>query len=71
MPLLGRYFKESNENVTCSFVEGIAVQAQKIYQSFKNYLLEMLCNHRTYIQNRDEEQLMKAILEESLPHINE
>lgn len=39
MPLLGRYFKDYNELVTCSFVEGIAVQAQKIYTVFKNGLL--------------------------------
>jgi len=57
--------------VTCSFVEGIAIQAQRLYNAFKNYLLEMLYNHRTYIKNRDEEQLMKAILEDSLPYINE
>ena len=57
--------------MTCSFVEGIAIQAQRLYNAFKNYLLEMLYNHRTYIKNRDEEQLMKAILEDSLPYINE
>lgn len=38
MPLLGRYFKDANEIVTSSFVETIAVQAQKFYTVFKNSL---------------------------------
>lgn len=46
MPLLGRYFKESNEIVTCSFVEAIAVQAQKLYTVFKNSLQTILSNPR-------------------------
>lgn len=39
MPLLGRYFKDKNSKVVCSFVEGIAVQAQKAYFSFKSTLM--------------------------------
>jgi hypothetical protein len=70
MPLLGRYFKEANENITCSFVETIAVQAQKLYTFFKSSLQEMLSNHRKYIKNREDEQIIKAILSDSLPYLN-
>jgi hypothetical protein len=38
MPLLGRYFKDTNEIITSSFIETIAVQAQKLYTFFKNAL---------------------------------
>ena len=63
MPLLGRYFKENNEIVTCSFIETIAVQAQKLYMPYKSMLQELLNNHRKYLKNRDDERMFKVILE--------
>ena len=35
MPLLGRYYKPKNNNTVSSAVEVIALQAQKLYGSFK------------------------------------
>ena len=52
MPLLGRYFKENNETVTCSFIETIAVQAQKLYMPFKAMLQELITNHKRYLKTR-------------------
>lgn len=71
MPLLGRYFKEKNEIVTCSFIETIAVQAQKLYIPYKAMLQELLSNSKKYLKSRDEEKMVKIILEECLPNINE
>jgi hypothetical protein len=47
------------------------VQAQKIYSVLKDSLLEMLSNHHTFLHSRQDELVMKAILLESLPVINE
>lgn len=44
MPLLGRYYKSKNNNVITSAVEIIALQAQKLYNTFKSYLLEILAH---------------------------
>lgn len=38
MPLLGRYYKDNNPQCTCSLVETIAVQAQKMYLPWKTGL---------------------------------
>ena len=71
MPLIGRYYKDKNAAVTCGFIEVIAVQAQKFYNYFKLSLQEVLSNVKYYLKSREEEQLMKAILDECLPFINE
>ena len=71
MPLLGRYYKEANEIVTTTFIETIAVQAQKLYVPFKSMLQELLINPKKYLHSREDEQLVKIILEECLPSINE
>lgn len=62
MPLLGRYFKENNEIVTCNFIETIAVQAQKLYMPYKAMLQELLSNHKKYLVTREDEQMVKVIL---------
>jgi hypothetical protein len=35
MPLIGRYYKDQNQVLTTTFIEVIAVQAQKMYAAFK------------------------------------
>lgn len=54
MPLLGRYYKDSNSFVTCAFIEGIAVQSQKLYTTLKNGVIEILGNHGTFIKNKQD-----------------
>ena len=71
MSLIGRYYKQSNSKVTCAFVEAIAVQAQKLYCCLKNILIEMLNNNRKYIADKNDEKIMKEVLAESLPQVNQ
>ena len=42
MPLLGRYYKPKNDHIVTTFITTIAVQAQKIYISFKQILNHMI-----------------------------
>jgi len=35
MPLIGRYYKSKNNEVVSSAIEIIALQAQRLYNSFK------------------------------------
>lgn len=52
MPLIGRYYKNKNNAVISSAIEIIAVQAQRLYESFKNSLSEILINREYFIKNR-------------------
>ena len=70
MPLIGRYYKDKNQVLTSTFIEVIAVQAQKIYSSFKYCIQELVSNHTIYIKSKEDEVLFKSILEESLPLVN-
>lgn len=47
------------------------MQAQTLYTVFKSSLIELFNNHRHFIKTREDERVVKAILEESLPFINE
>jgi hypothetical protein len=71
MPLLGRYYKEQNELVTCNFINTLAVHAQKIYVSFRVLLCHVIENPKTYLPTREHEMIMKSILCDELPLINE
>jgi hypothetical protein len=52
MPLIGRYYKSKNNEVVTSAIDIIAVQAQRLYNSFKHSLGEILINHKYYITNK-------------------
>lgn len=45
MPFLGRYYKLQHNSAVSTFVEVIALQAQKIYYAFKVSLGEIINNH--------------------------
>lgn len=54
MPLIGRYYKNKNDQAISSVIEIIAVQAQRLYDSFKNSLSEILINREYFVKNRKE-----------------
>ena len=70
MSLLGRYYKENNNALTCTFVEVIAYQAQRLYVYYKNSLTEVISYPKRYLHSRSDEELLKVIIEECLPLIN-
>lgn len=71
MSLLGRYYKDKNEVNLTSFINTIAVHAQKIYVSFRVILVHMIENPKVYIPRREDELIMKVILRDELAVINE
>ena len=70
MPLIGRYYKNKNNQVISSAIEIIAVQAQRLYDSFKYSLSEILINREYFIKNRKDENIIRVILMEDLIFIN-
>lgn len=62
MPFLGRYYKPKNNSVVSTAVEVIALQAQKLYGSFKHSLTEILYQRELYIKNSEDECIMRGIL---------
>jgi hypothetical protein len=50
MPFLGRYYQLKNREVVNTAVEVIALQAQKLYGSFKFALAEILYQREYYIR---------------------
>ena len=54
MPLLGRYYKSKNEEIVCNFVNTIAVNAQKIYISFRQILGHMVENPKVHIPTKND-----------------
>ena len=71
MPLIGRYYKAKNNSVVSSAIEIIALQAQKLYGTFKLYLCEILNHPLAYIKNKDDEVIFRGILVDELTDINE
>ena len=71
MPMLGRYYRDENKVLTETFVDVIAVQAQKLYSGFKNIISEMLYQPKKYVSNKEQEELLRSILGDSLIVINE
>ena len=70
MPLLGRYYKPKNNGTVSSAVEIIALQAQKLYGSFKFALTEILYHKERYISTREQEKYMRGVLVDELTYIN-
>lgn len=50
MSVLGRYY--DNEIVATSLVDGIVIQAQKLYMILKNSLLQILSDHKRYLKTK-------------------
>lgn len=71
MPLLGRYYKPKNEQVICSFINTIAIHAQKVYISFSQILIHMVENPSVHIPTKSDEKIMQVVLRDELPSINE
>lgn len=71
MPFLGRYYQQKNKEVINTAVEVIALQAQKLYGSFKFALAEILYQREYYIRSTEDEIIMRGILADELPLINE
>lgn len=63
MPLIGRYYKENNEDGTVSYICTIAIQAQKLYLPWKNGLQELFYDSSSYLANRSDEKLVKVLVE--------
>lgn len=49
---LGRYFNRKYKEVTCSFVEMLAIESQKIYTATKKCIFELLQNTGHYIKKK-------------------
>jgi hypothetical protein len=71
MPLVGRYYKPKANEVITSAIEIIALQAQRLYNSFKTCLSEVLLNPAHYITNAQDELIIRGILCDELTFINE
>lgn len=48
----------------------IALQAQRLYGSFKHSLAEILINHKIHITNKEDELIVKGILVDEMTYIN-
>lgn len=71
MPLLGRYYKQKNELVVGIFINTIAIHAQKLYISFRQILGHMIQNPRVHIPTKQDQMMMKTVLRDELPQINQ
>ena len=71
MPLLGRYYKPKYSNAVSTFVEVIAIAAQRLYSCFKYCLGEIIIKRETYIKNKDDESILRGVFSDELTFINE
>ena len=71
MPLLGRYYLKDNEPVVTNFINTLAVHAQQLYISFRQILGSIIDHPKVYLPTRDHEMILKGILKDELPFVNE
>jgi hypothetical protein len=57
--------------VTCNLINTLAVHAQRIYVSLRVILVHVIENAKVYLPTREHELVMKGVLCDELPMINE